>query len=209
MQLLVFVIDAKTDLGQFLADLAKMGLKGGTVLESQDMKSVLKDSASSLGIRHLMARKEYNNTIFSVVTEPELIERAKAALKEGQIRGKGVAFHCPVVKTLGLAVSRLADEPSKEAPTLDLPVAVSSWEIDPHPARWVGYQGDEIRIWVKTDYHEGHQLLMDLAPDLTVAGVVHTCALIPSGFEIKVRLPRLTPAEETRVKELARTGATE
>ncbi len=103
MQLLICVLNDTEKLPDFLAGLHELGIGGGTVIESQRMKTLMSTPTSvSLAIRHLRSgRRPYSYTVLSVVHQEEVATRALEAIAAGDLPAtgpghSGVAFRIPV-----------------------------------------------------------------------------------------------------------------
>lgn len=101
MQLLMCVINEAEKLNPAIEALAKLGIPGATVVESQGMGKILHDVPHFTGFRHLLEGiRPYNYVIFSVLEKEELVDKALEALQG--VGSKGVAFSLPVSRFVHL-----------------------------------------------------------------------------------------------------------
>ena len=203
MHLLVFVIPEAEKLGEFLAGLAKLGLRGGTVWESQGMRQVLEERAGSFSVRHLLSRKSYHHTVFSLIEETELLDKTLRAAKEGELPVGGVAFHVPVTQLVRLGMGTVTKPIAGVVMELDRPIAIRGWEIEPHAARWVGFRPGEITVLTETAHRVSDHLLLELDQELVVAGEVNHCEEINGGYRVVLGLSGIEPTQARQVEKLA------
>ena len=105
MKLLVCVLNETQRLNDLLKAMAKLGISGATVLESQGMEKFLaKEAPMVAGLRHLVTQgRTFNYTILSVVEDDEIADRTMKAIEEHLLPGtkpgtRGVAFTLDVDK---------------------------------------------------------------------------------------------------------------
>ncbi len=117
MQLLVAVINDLDRLDEILRAFYDVGIAGATVLHSEGMGRVLsQDVPNFAGLQELVANsRPQNRTLFSVIEDPELAERAMAILQDvcGRFSdpATGIAFIVPVEQAIGLASDLSRDGP--------------------------------------------------------------------------------------------------
>ena len=111
MYLLVNVLEQPEHLVAILEGFAKMGIKGSTVMNSTGMGRVLMkagtDGPAMEKISRMIANGESSNkTIFTVVKEKELLDKAIGIVKSlcGDLcePGKGILFAIPLAHVDGL-----------------------------------------------------------------------------------------------------------
>jgi nitrogen regulatory protein PII len=108
MQLLVAVINQEEKLDEILSGFLELGITGATILSSEGMGRVLShDIPIFAGLQTLIARsRPQNQTIFSVIREPEKVDGAIALLQEicGNLNdpATGIVFTLPVTNVVGL-----------------------------------------------------------------------------------------------------------
>jgi len=111
MYLLVNVLEQPEQLVAILEDFAKIGIRGSTVMNSTGMGRVLMkagaDGPAMEEISRMIADGESSNkTIFTVVKEKEMLDKAIAIVKSlcGDLcePGKGILFAIPLSYVDGL-----------------------------------------------------------------------------------------------------------
>lgn len=108
MQLLVAVVNDPDRLDEILRGFYEIGVRGATVLHSEGMGRVLShDVPSFAGLQDLVANtRPQNRTLFSVIEDPAIADRAMTLLQEvcGRFSdpATGIAFVVPVDKAIGL-----------------------------------------------------------------------------------------------------------
>ncbi|MEX1184219.1 MAG: hypothetical protein WEF86_13385 [Gemmatimonadota bacterium] len=117
MQLLVAVINQEEKLDQILSGFLDIGITGATVIRSEGMGGhvLSHDIPIFAGLQSLLSRaRPQNQTIFSVIREPEKVAGALRLLQEicGDMNdpATGIVFTLPVNTVIGLA-PELTDEP--------------------------------------------------------------------------------------------------
>lgn len=109
MELLIAVINDVDRIDEVLAGFLEIGITGATVIDSEGMGRVLShDIPIFAGLQTLISRsRPQNQTVFSVIDDPEKVERAFALLQDvcGRFEdpATGIAFTIPVSRVVGLA----------------------------------------------------------------------------------------------------------
>lgn len=122
MELLIAVINQEEKLDQVLAGFLELGITGATVVPSEGMGRLLsQDIPVFAGLQTLISRsRPRNQTIFSVIDDPQKVEQAIALLQDicGRLEdpATGIVFTVPVRRVVGLAPELEAPvEPGEEA----------------------------------------------------------------------------------------------
>lgn len=100
MYALIIVLNAVSYLDDVLAGFVKIGISGATVLDSQGMGSVIVNSEYTniplfKSLNKLLSDSEpYSKTIFTVLKNQELVDKAVAAVQESldDISSSGIGF---------------------------------------------------------------------------------------------------------------------
>jgi nitrogen regulatory protein P-II 1 len=109
VQLLIAVINHPEKLDEILSGFVELGITGATILNSEGMGHVLaQDVPIFAGITALAAYSRARNyTIFSVIREPEKVDRVINLLQEicGNLEdpATGIVFTLPATRVVGLA----------------------------------------------------------------------------------------------------------
>ena len=109
MELLIAVINDVELMDEVLAGFLEIGITGATVLDSEGMGRVLShDIPIFAGLQTLISRsRPQNQTLFSVINEPEKVDQAIALLQDvcGRLEdpATGIAITLPVNRVVGLA----------------------------------------------------------------------------------------------------------
>lgn len=109
MELLIVVINDVDRMDEVLAGFLEIGITGATVIDSEGMGRVLShDIPIFAGLQTLISRsRPQNQTLFSVIDEPEKVEQAIALLQDVCGRfddpATGIAMTVPVSRVVGLA----------------------------------------------------------------------------------------------------------
>ena len=109
MELLIVVINYVDRMDEVLAGFLEIGITGATVIDSEGMGRVLShDIPIFAGLQTLISRsRPQNQTLFSVIDEPEKVEQAIALLQDVCGRfddpATGIAMTVPVTRVVGLA----------------------------------------------------------------------------------------------------------
>lgn len=109
MELLIAVINDVDRMDEVLAGFLEIGIRGATVLDSEGMGRVLShDIPIFAGLQTLISRsRPQNQTLFSVIDDPEKVDRAIELLQDVCGRfddpATGIAFTIPVNRVVGLA----------------------------------------------------------------------------------------------------------
>ena len=111
MNILFLVLNETEYLDEILDGFVDVGVKGATILDSQGMGSALTNGGKEIpffgALRNLLDdAKPYNKTIFTVIEDDEILDKAVKAVKEvlGDMAkpGVGLMFTLPVGKIYGL-----------------------------------------------------------------------------------------------------------
>ena len=112
MNVLFIVLNQVEYLDDILDEFIEIGVKGATILDSQGMGSALsgngKDDQPFFGmLRNLLDEsRPYNKTIFTVIEDDEILDKAVKSVKEivGDIHkpGVGMMFTLPVGNIYGM-----------------------------------------------------------------------------------------------------------
>jgi hypothetical protein len=109
VELLIAVINDVDLMDEVLAGFLEIGITGATVLDSEGMGRVLShDIPIFAGLQTLISRsRPQNQTLFSVIDDPEKVEQAIALLQDVCGRfddpATGIAITLPVNRVVGLA----------------------------------------------------------------------------------------------------------
>jgi nitrogen regulatory protein PII len=109
MELLIAVINDIDRMDEVLAGFLEIGIRGATVLDSEGMGRVLShDIPIFAGLQTLISRsRPQNQTLFSVIDDPDKVDRAIELLQDVCGRfddpATGIAFTVPVNRVVGLA----------------------------------------------------------------------------------------------------------
>ena len=109
MELLIAVINEVDRIDEILAGFLEIGVTGATVIESEGMGRVLSQEIPIFaGLQTLISRsRPQNRTIFSVIDDPETMDRALQIIQEvcGHFDdpATGIAMTLPVNRVVGLA----------------------------------------------------------------------------------------------------------
>jgi hypothetical protein len=109
VELLIVVINDVDRMDEVLAGFLEIGITGATVIDSEGMGRVLShDIPIFAGLQTLISRsRPQNQTLFSVIDEPEKVEQAIALLQDVCGRfddpATGIAMTVPVSRVVGLA----------------------------------------------------------------------------------------------------------
>jgi len=109
VQLLIAVINHPEKLDEIMSGFVELGVTGATILNSEGMGRVLaNDVPIFAGIASLAANSRAQNyTVFSVIREPEKVDRVVDLLQEicGHLDdpATGIVFTLPVLRAVGLA----------------------------------------------------------------------------------------------------------
>lgn len=109
MELLIAVINDVDLMDEVLAGFLEIGITGATVLDSEGMGRVLShDIPIFAGLQTLISRsRPQNQTLFSVIDQPEKVDQAIALLQDVCGRfddpATGIAITLPVNRVVGLA----------------------------------------------------------------------------------------------------------
>jgi hypothetical protein len=107
--MLIAVINDVELMDEVLAGFLELGITGATVLDSEGMGRVLShDIPIFAGLQTLISRsRPQNQTLFSVIDEPEKVDQAIALLQDvcGRFEdpATGIAITLPVNRVVGLA----------------------------------------------------------------------------------------------------------
>ena len=104
MQLLVMVVDKERDLDDIFEAFVQIGIKGVTILESCGSGHLFTENLSIFGKLSKLAdgRKRHNKTIFSIVRDPQTLEKAIEVVEE--IVGDVNKPHTAVIFTIPLGI---------------------------------------------------------------------------------------------------------
>ena len=109
MELLIAVINDVDRVDEILAGFLEMGVKGATVVDSEGMGRVLSQEIPIFaGLQTLISRsRPQNQTLFSVIEDPETMEKALRIIQEVCGRfdkpATGIAMTMPVNRVVGLS----------------------------------------------------------------------------------------------------------
>jgi nitrogen regulatory protein P-II 1 len=109
VELLIAVINDVDLMDEVLAGFLEIGITGATVLDSEGMGRVLShDIPIFAGLQTLISRsRPQNQTLFSVIDDPDKVDRAIALLQDvcGRFEdpATGIAITLPVNRVVGLA----------------------------------------------------------------------------------------------------------
>ena len=109
MELLIAVINDVDRVDEILAGLLEIGVTGATVIDSEGMGRVLSQEIPIFaGLQTLISRsRPQNQTLFSVIDDPEIMENALNIIQEVCGRfddpATGIAMTIPVTRVVGLA----------------------------------------------------------------------------------------------------------
>lgn len=113
MNVLFIVLNKTEYLDEILDAFVDIGISGATIIDSQGMGSAMTDVANNdepfYGVLKSMLNdsKPFNKTIFTVVKDEELLEKAVNTVKDiiGDIYkpGVGIMFTIPLGKTYGMS----------------------------------------------------------------------------------------------------------
>jgi hypothetical protein len=109
VELLIAVINDVDRMDEVLAGFLEIGVTGATVIDSEGMGRVLShDIPIFAGLQTLISRsRPQNQTLFSVIDEPEKVDLAIALLQDVCGRfddpATGIAITVPVKRVVGLA----------------------------------------------------------------------------------------------------------
>ena len=109
MELLIAVINDVDRVDAILAGFLEIGVKGATVIDSEGMGRVLSQEIPIFaGLQTLISRsRPQNQTLFSVIDEPETMNKALNIIQEvcGRLDdpATGIAMTLPVNRVVGLA----------------------------------------------------------------------------------------------------------
>lgn len=109
MQLLIAVINDVDRVDEILAGFLEIGVKGATVVDSEGMGRVLSQEIPVFaGLQTLISRsRPQNQMLFSVIDDPETMDRALQIIQEvcGRFEdpATGIAMTIPVNRVIGLA----------------------------------------------------------------------------------------------------------
>ena len=109
MEMLIAVINDVELMDEVLAGFLELGITGATVLDSEGMGRVLShDIPIFAGLQTLISRsRPQNQTLFSVIDQPEKVDQAIALLQDVCGRfddpATGIAITLPVNRVVGLA----------------------------------------------------------------------------------------------------------
>jgi hypothetical protein len=109
MELLIAVINDVDRVDEILAGFLEIGVKGATVIDSEGMGRVLSQEIPIFaGLQTLISRsRPQNQTLFSVIDEPETMNQALNIIQEvcGRLDdpATGIAMTLPVNRVVGLA----------------------------------------------------------------------------------------------------------
>lgn len=109
MELLVAVINQAEKVDEILSGFIEIGITGATVIDSEGMGRVLsQDIPIFAGLQTLISRsRPRNQTIFSVIEDPEKTRQAISLLQDVCGRfddpATGIVFTVPVSRAVGLA----------------------------------------------------------------------------------------------------------
>jgi nitrogen regulatory protein P-II 1 len=109
VQLLIAVINHPEKLDEILSAFVELGITGATVVRSEGMGRVLSSEVPIFaGVAMLSQHsRPQNTTIFSVIREPEKVDRVIDLLREicGNLEdpATGIVFTTPVTRVVGLA----------------------------------------------------------------------------------------------------------
>ncbi|MBU5436393.1 hypothetical protein KQI42_00120 [Tissierella sp. MSJ-40] len=112
MYALFLVLNETEYLDDILTAFVEIGVKGATILDSQGMGSAILNNENSRDIifgglkSFLDSSKPYNKTIFTIIENEQLLNKAVRAVKDviGDIYkpGAGLMFTVPVGKVYGI-----------------------------------------------------------------------------------------------------------
>ena len=112
MNVLFIIINKPEHLEDLLSKLMEVGIKGATILESQGMGFAVNHGGHANQpfygqIRSMIDNsRPYNKTIFTIIEDEELLEKAVNTVKEivGDLNklGVGVMFTVPIGKVYGM-----------------------------------------------------------------------------------------------------------
>ena len=109
MELLIAVINDVDRVDEILAGFLQIGVRGATVVNSEGMGRVLSQEIPAFaGLQTLISRsRPRNQMLFSVIDDPETMERALQIIQEvcGPFEdpATGIAMTLPVNRVIGLA----------------------------------------------------------------------------------------------------------
>lgn len=116
MFVLFIVLNGVDYLDDILAKFVDIGVRGATILDSQGMASaILKSQNRGIPLFGLFESlidddKPYNKTIFTVLENEELVEKAVAVvqdvMEDVQQQGAGFMFTIPIAKVYKMGKSR-------------------------------------------------------------------------------------------------------
>lgn len=112
MNVLFIVLNKSEYLDEILDAFVEVGVRGATILDSQGMGSALADNGKGnepfFGVlrNFLDNSRPYNKTIFTVIKDDEILEKAVKAVKEIVVDiyepGVGMMFTLPVGNVYGM-----------------------------------------------------------------------------------------------------------
>ena len=112
MNALFIVINSDDYVEDILSEFLEIGVRGATILESQGMGSAIAQGDTSnvplFGSlkRYLDNSRPYNKTIFTIIEDEELLEKAVKTVQDiiGDMEqpGVGIMFTMPVGKVYGM-----------------------------------------------------------------------------------------------------------
>ena len=109
MELLIAVIDDPDRTEEILSGFLEIGVTGATIVNSEGMGRLLsQDLPMFSGLQTLIGQtRPQNQTLFSVIDDPETVERAIAVIEDvcGRFSSPstGIVFTVPVTRVTGLA----------------------------------------------------------------------------------------------------------
>jgi hypothetical protein len=109
VELLIAVINDVDRVDEILAGFLEIGVTGATVIDSEGMGRVLSQEIPIFaGLQTLISRsRPQNQTVFSVIDDPETMENALKIIQEVCGRfddpATGIAMTIPVSRVVGLA----------------------------------------------------------------------------------------------------------
>lgn len=109
MHLLVCVVNNTAKVDEIVSGFVTIGVTGATVIDTHGTAAIAAEQVPIFaGFRHLLrAERESNRTIFSVIEDEEMLEKAMDLVTEtcGDLEqpSTGIMFALPVTRVRGLA----------------------------------------------------------------------------------------------------------